>query len=46
MAQDKMELGLAKPLYRNEEAIKMLLYQIAPILTNWADTQKSSTTTI
>ena len=42
MAQDKMELGLAKPLYRNEEAIKMLLYQIAPILTNWADAQKAA----
>ena len=40
MAKDKIKLGLAQPLYRNEEAIKMMLYQITPVLTNWAHAQK------
>ena len=40
MAKDKIKLGLAQPLYRNEEAIKMMLYQISPVLTNWAYAQK------
>ena len=28
MAKGKIKLGLAQPLYRNEEAIKMMLYPI------------------
>ena len=42
MAKGKIKLGLAQPLYRNEEAIKMMLYQITPVLTNWAHAQKDS----
>ena len=42
MAKDKIKLGLAQPLYRNEEAIKMMLYQISPVLTNWAYAQKEA----
>ena len=42
MAKDKIKLGLAQPLYRNEEAIKMMLYQITPVLTNWAHAQKEA----
>ena len=42
MTKDKIKLGLAQPLYRNEEAIKMMLYQISPVLTNWAYAQKEA----
>ena len=42
MAKGKIKLGLAQPLYRNEEAIKMMLYQITPVLTNWAHAQKEA----
>ena len=42
MAKDKIKLGLAQPLYRNEEAIKMMLYQITPVLTNWAHAQNGN----
>ena len=42
MAKDKIKRGLAQPLYRNEEAIKMMLYQITPVLTNWAHAQKEA----
>ena len=42
MAKDKIKLGLSQPLYRNEEAIKMMLYQITPVLTNWAHAQKEA----